>query len=158
MQETYPELLIPLDEIGVDEHMAIRMYDSEEFHQWVADSFFGQASYATPELGYVAPPLDGIWATAPYLHNGSVPSIAVLLESNKRPQCWTWSYDSKDYNQSTLGWNYSESSCHSEMSDDGEKALVYDTQNEGYGNQGHTYGDALSTSDRTALLEYLKTL
>jgi len=33
--------------------------------------------------GYQAPPLDGVWATAPYFHNGSVPTIADVLDSNQ---------------------------------------------------------------------------
>ena len=43
-------------------------------------------SRSTPTMiGYQAPPLDGIWATAPYLHNGSVPTLAALLKSSTRP-------------------------------------------------------------------------
>ena len=34
----------------------------------------------TKRVGYQAPPLDGIWATAPYLHNGSVPTLHALLD------------------------------------------------------------------------------
>ena len=155
---TYPEIVIPIEDIGVDEQMAVRMYDADLFHDWVARSFFGESSRATPELGYVAPPLDGVWATAPYLHNGSVPTLDALLNSAKRPTCWTWSYDSTDYNQQTLGWNFQESECHDSITSADERSLVYDTQQLGYGNQGHTYGDVLSEGDRVALLEYIKTL
>ena len=115
MQWTYPERVIPLDEIGVDDQMAIRMFEADLFHDWVDRSFFGTESVATPELGYVAPPLDGVWATAPYLHNGSVPTLEALLDSSLRPQCWTWSYDSTDYNQETLGWNFEASECHDQI-------------------------------------------
>ena len=157
-QWTYPEIIVPLEEVGVDEQMAVRMYEAELFHDWVERSFFGQRSSATPELGYVAPPLDGIWATAPYLHNGAVPTLEALLNSNARPKCWTWSYDSRDYDQDTLGWIFQESECHETIESADERTRVYDTQQPGYGNQGHTYGDTLSDEDRTALLEYLKTL
>ena len=157
MQWTYPELVIPFDEIGVDEEMATRMFDADLFHDWVERSFFGLESSATPELGYVAPPLDGVWATAPYLHNGSVPTIEALLNSSTRPQCWTWSYDSRDYDPARLGWQYQESSCHEALTPE-ERGAVYDTTQRGYGNQGHTYGDQLNGEERSALLEYLKTL
>ena len=36
-----------------------------------------------PFDGYIAPPLDGIWITAPYLHNGSVPDLETLLNSKE---------------------------------------------------------------------------
>ena len=39
----------------------------------------------TKRIGYQAPPLDGIWATAPYLHNGSVPTLHALLDSSTPP-------------------------------------------------------------------------
>ena len=38
--------------------------------------------------GYVAPPLEGIWASAPYLHNGSVPTLWHLLHNDSRPAAW----------------------------------------------------------------------
>jgi len=158
LQWTYPDRIIPLDEIGVDEEMAVGMYEADLFHNWIERSFFGETSIATPELGYVAPPLDAVWATAPYLHNGSVPTIEALLDSSKRPTCWTWSYDSTDYNQDTLGWNFQTTDCHDEITEPDDRSQVYDTHHRGYGNQGHTFGDHLSAAERSAILEYLKTL
>jgi len=55
----------------------------------------------------MAPPLDGVWASAPYFHNGSVPTVAGVLESGARPQYWTRSFDSKDYDPAALGWQHS---------------------------------------------------
>ena len=43
---------------------------------------------ADPVPGYTAPPLDGIWATGPFLHNGSVPNLALVLDSTRRPTYW----------------------------------------------------------------------
>ena len=43
----------------------------------------------TKRVGYQAPPLDGIWASAPYLHNGSVPTLRALLDSSSRPSRFT---------------------------------------------------------------------
>jgi hypothetical protein len=158
LQWTYPEVVIPLDDIGSDQQMATRMFEADLFHDWIDRSFFGQSSTATPELGYVAPPLDGVWATAPYLHNGSVPTLESLLNSNLRPTCWTWSYISTDYDQAALGWQFQDSDCHDSIDSDQERGLVYDTHQPGYGNQGHTYGDGLSNVERLAILEYIKTL
>ncbi|HEY9099503.1 MAG TPA: hypothetical protein VIN38_11595 [Thiobacillus sp.] len=50
-----------------------------------------------PLTGYVAPFLDGIWLRAPYLHNGSVPSLAdLLLPPAQRPQVFWRGYDVYD--------------------------------------------------------------
>jgi hypothetical protein len=103
-------------------------------------------------MGYVAPPLDGIWATAPYFHNGSVPTIEAVLDSSKRPTYWTRSFQSTDYDQAAVGWMFTA------VQPDPTMNRIYDTTQLGYGNGGHLYGDALDDADRTAVLEYLKTL
>jgi len=124
--------------------------------QWFADSFYGQTARLDPQPAYYAPPLDGIWATAPYLHNGSVPSLATLLDSSKRPAYWqrrVTDGQGNDFDETELGWQYDAVAAPASKS-----TRVYDTTQPGYGNAGHTYGDALSADDRTALLEYLKTL
>jgi hypothetical protein len=38
--------------------------------------------------GYVAPPLYGVWANSPYLHNGSIPNLWQVLKSSDRPAIW----------------------------------------------------------------------
>ena len=55
------------------------------FVQWFATSFWGETSQLAPQQGYVAPPLDGIWATAPFFHNGSVPTIAARARQREAP-------------------------------------------------------------------------
>src|SRR5256885_8025425 len=55
-----------------------------------------------PQPGYIAPPLDGIWATAPFFHNGSVPTLEGVLDSTKRPAKWTRSFVSTDYDQAAV--------------------------------------------------------
>lgn len=130
------------------------------FLEWFARSVYGKGAQLAPAPGYVAPPLDGVWATSPsYLHNGSVPSIPVLLDSPNRPKYWTRTFDSKDYNPETLGWNYTELSYgKAGAKNKEERKRVYDTTLPGHSNQGHTFGDALSENERRALIEYLKTL
>ena len=56
--------------------------------------------------GYQAPPLDGIWATAPYFHNGSAPTVYHVLNSKARPKIFTRSYrtDLDAYDAVKLGW------------------------------------------------------
>ena len=158
---TYPNLLIPADVVGTDPQLAAGTAEfSPAFVQWFASSFWGEKSQLSPQPGYVAPPLDGIWATAPFFHNGSVPTIAAVLDSSKRPTYWVrTSYDSTDFDQAAVGWNYT-AITHGQADEPTETARVkiYDTTLPGYGNTGHPYGDALSDSDRRAVIEYLKTL
>ena len=100
----------------------------------------------------MAPPLHGIWATPPYLHNGSVPTLEALLNSPLRPAYWTWSFDTSDYDEEAVGWIYEV------RESKGNDRQVYDTTAPGYGNGGHTFGDHLTDAERSDLLVYLKTL
>lgn len=100
--------------------------------------------------GYIASFLDGIWLRAPYLHNGSVPTLHDLLEPiEKRPTVFYRGYDV--YDQSKVGFVTS-----------GQEAerigTRYDVSQRGSGNQGHTYGTELQQKEKEALVEYLKTL
>lgn len=100
--------------------------------------------------GYVAPFLDGVWLRAPYLHNGSVPTLRDLLEAAaQRPKVFWRGYDV--YDPVKVGFV-----------SDGEAArrsgTRLDTASLGGGNQGHEFGTTLSAQDKTALIEYLKTL
>ncbi|KFI22746.1 c-type cytochrome [Nitrosococcus oceani] len=160
--ESYPNLIIPLEEIGTDpEYIQSAMGKQlDRFGHWLAQSFYGENSYFNlPAEGYLAPPLDGVWATAPYLHNGSVPTIEALLKSDLRPTYWTRSFDSKDYNDKALGWHYTELTYGKEGAKDTEqRKRLYDTTLRGYANGGHTFGDQLAEEERRQVLEYLKTL
>ena len=157
---TYPNLIIPLEQVGTDPEIArYSMEEGKRFLGWFNASFYGELARAAPAPGYYAPPLDGVWATAPYLHNGSVPTIEALLNSPKRPKYWTRSFESTDYDEQTLGWRYSElSHGKADTPDPEQRKLVYDTTLKGYSNEGHTFGDALNDEERAAVLEYLKTL
>jgi len=153
-------LLIPLDVIGTDGVLALGGSQfADRFLEWWSKSFYGQASKLEPKKGYVAPPLDGIWATAPYLHNGSVPTIAALLDSTKRPQYWTRTFQSTDYDPAALGWKFTKlDHGHAGEPTVNARVKIYDTTQLGYGNGGHTFGDDLEDGERRAVLEYLKTL
>ena len=154
---SYPNLMIPVDEVGTDATLGAGAAQfADRFVQWFGASFYGQTARLDPEPAYYAPPLDGIWATAPFLHNGSVPSLATLLDSSKRPTYWqrrVTDGEGNDFDGVEVGWQYDAVAAPAAPS-----TRVYDTTQPGYGNGGHTYGDALSPDDRDALLEYLKTL
>jgi processive rubber oxygenase RoxA-like protein len=109
----------------------------------------GTAAHYRKTDGYSNVLLDGIWARAPYLHNGSVPTMADLLTPpEKRPAVFY--SGSSVYDQQRMGFVSSGSGA------DGG-SFRYDTQVTGNGNGGHAYGTTLSDDDKRALIEYLKT-
>ncbi len=132
------------------------------------------AVYNPTHDGYRAPPLVGIWASAPYLHNGSVPTLHALFELTARPKIWGRVTDvsvdgSYDFAQvglkHVLPWGgrmpralFSWEGC------DDRDALYYrsfyDTSVPGYSNSGaRTCGPVLPTvEDKLSVIEFLKTL
>ncbi len=100
--------------------------------------------------GYANAPLDGLWLRAPYLHNGSVPTLWDLLQpAARRPKVF---YRGNDlYDPKRMGFVANQEG-------EGERRYFrYDTGVPGNGNAGHSYGVALADADKWALLEYLKT-
>ena len=151
--DTYPNLLVSMDSIGTDPLLFQGGGDSP-FVDWFNTSWFAEGDHGAWlqfDGGYVAPPLDGVWATAPYLHNGSVPKLSQVLDSSSRPELYRRSFQSDDYDLEDPGWNYTEV-------DEKSDSSTWDASIPGYGNQGHTYGDDLSDEERAAVVEYLKTL
>lgn len=152
-KETYPNKVIALNVVKTDPYYATYAIQAP-IVDWYNESWFATSyppSHFEPEAGYIAPPLDGIWATAPYLHNGSVPNLELLLNSKKRPAYWQRSGNTHDYNYQQVGWNFT-------AKNNASGKWTYDTTIPGYSNVGHYFGDKLSDPERSAVIEYLKTL
>jgi hypothetical protein len=150
----FPNLLIPESEIGTDSFLYKSNYQSYQFVEWFNNSWFAIGDHPArlePFNGYIAPPLDGIWITAPFLHNGSVPDLETLLNSRERPRYWSRDFDNPEYDYNKLGWKFIQH-------DSSRGTITYNTDLPGYGNYGHNYGDKLSSRERKAIIEYLKTL
>ena len=150
----YPNLLIPQSTIQTDSLLQASNYSNPEFVDWFNKSWFSSGDHPgklVPFKGYLAPPLDGIWITAPYLHNGSVPSLEAVLNSAIRPKYWSRSFEKPQYNYDNPGWVFS---VHEQPTD----RIIYNTTLPGYGNYGHYFGDKLTDAERRAVIEYLKTL
>jgi mono/diheme cytochrome c family protein len=103
--------------------------------------------------GYANMPLDGIWLRAPYLHNGSVPTLNDLLKSSsdRTPKFFR---GNDVFDRENVGF----------VSDlpeqNGRRFFPFDTSRRGNGNRGHEgreYGTELTADQKRALLEYLKT-
>jgi hypothetical protein len=102
--------------------------------------------------GYANLPLDGLWLRAPYLHNGSVPTLYdLLLPPDQRPKRFVRGLDVLDGSKG----GFSAPDCTPGASD--ATVFCYDTALPGNGNGGHLYGTDLSQSDKDALLAYLLT-
>ena len=151
--ETYPNLLIPEPVIQTDSLLFKNNYQNPQFVNWFNNSWFAQSEHPAklePFNGYIAPPLDGIWATAPYLHNGSVPTLEGVLNSRIRPAFWQRNFDDPAYDDEKLSWSFTTATA--------PGPGIYNTNLPGYGNYGHYFGDKLNGKERKAVIEYLKTL
>ena len=91
--------------------------------------------------------LEGIWATAPFLHNGSVPTLAHLLQLEPRPARFSLGHSAFDTTRVGVAAPAGSSA-----------GFAFDTSVVGNSNQGHVYGTRLSDAEKRDLLEYLKTL
>lgn len=165
---TYPNKIVPLKIIGTDTMRYDGLAKDHHYLRHTDDSWFGQERIGSDQHapyqesdGYQAPPLDGIWATAPYFHNASVPTVYHVLNSKARPNIYSRTYrtDLKAYDSVKLGWKIRVLDKSPDPSlPRYERRKVYDTTKPGRGNQGHTFGDLLTDAERMAVIEYLKTL
>ena len=95
--------------------------------------------------------LAGIWATAPYLHNGSVPNLWELLKPAKDRRA-NFMVGSRVFDPKNVGYE-------TDRSPFKNGSFVADPANaNGNGNGGHEYGTTLTDEQRWAIIEYLKTL
>ena len=143
--------VVPLAEIGTDPER-LRSFTPELAANM---NTFGTGrpwrfSHFRKTDGYANMPLDGIWLRAPYLHNGSVPTLRDLLEPpERRPTVFWRGYSVYDFQNvgfvssgpeaERFGWRH-------------------DTSVRGNGNGGHVYGTTLTPEEKAALLEFMKTL
>ncbi len=138
--------------------------------------------------GTMPPPLVGLWASAPYLHNGSVPTVYEVLKAKRRPNIWTRpSHTAASISWDRLGFRYPETSSydsqfeqkgqlnHANQSilrnerDEKNKGKYFESQatsmrsiyfsdDYGHGNQGHDFVQDWSDEDIYAIIEFLKTV
>jgi hypothetical protein len=108
-------------------------------------------------LGYKADKLDGVWALAPYLHNGSVPTMWALLTPSERPARFV--RGDIRYDKDDMGFQWRVEPTPGDYPDgESQHFTWYDTADEGNKNTGHEYGSDLPPDQKRDLIEYLKTL
>ena len=145
----------------VTQAIAVKYFDANQVPESTRREWAG---YRTPgvdsvrdNLVYKARPLNGIWAAAPFLHNGSVPSLYLLL-SPREERPTRFFTGSKRYDPVHVGYETTEM----------KGAFAYDTNVIGNSNRGHEFtdgargngviGSKLTVEERWALVEYLKSL
>ncbi len=144
---------IPIDKVNTSparlntwsKHNAI------EANKVVSEAGISRAGLVEETLpGYVAQFLDGLWLRAPYLHNGSVPTIRDLLSPPaQRTATFYRGYDV--YDKNNIGFI--------SQGEEAERVGTFmDTRVQGNSNQGHLFGTQLNEKDKESLIEYLKTL
>jgi len=116
---------------------------------------YAPSGTSAPVQSYKAGPRDGVWATGPFLHNGSVPSIYELLSpAAERSKTF---YVGRDFDPIKLGLDIAGN----------KEGYFFDTTRIGNSNAGHSFeatkgpgvvGPAFSESERFALIEYLKSI
>ena len=165
--------LLPLDAIGTDPNRAesfLRPQNGLPFHEALSQevgaleqTVYTQAGIPQEEVEeheYNGPPvwrgtgkyqsrlLNGVWSTAPYLHNGSVPTLYdLLLPADQRPA--TFQLGDRQYDPEKVGYV-------TEATD--ASRFTFNITTHGGANSGHEYGTDLDDEARWALVEYLKTL
>jgi mono/diheme cytochrome c family protein len=153
----FPNTMVSIDDIGTDRvrHDALtprhRRYYGES---WFAD--YGKQDTRYEADGYIAPPLNGIWASAPYFHNGSVPTLWHVLHPEERPQVWRRRTIAMDETRTGLMVEELQQVPAGLSSTD--KRWYFDTRVKGKSATGHDYPNALPEEEKAAVLEYLKTL
>jgi hypothetical protein len=157
--QRFPNLPVSLEQIGTDPQRAravtpalLHAIESSPLHRYIA---------AEPQDGYLAPSLSGLWATAPYLHNGSVPTLWHLLHPEARPIRFQAGGHLLDLDRVGIagepdgqgGWGYPIGYR------PWSTASWFDTRQEGHSNLGHEYPfESLGEQDKNDLIEYLKRL
>lgn len=154
----YPNRIVPIDVVGTDRTRLDSILPIMRFgaqFTWFGD--FGKKKMVVDPDGYVAPPLDGVWASAPYLHNGSVPTLRQLFYPDERPTVWQRTEDGYDQEQIGL-----EVTAFGDVPVNATEARArrtyFDSRLVGKSNAGHLFPAELEEAEKKAVLEYLKTL
>jgi mono/diheme cytochrome c family protein len=169
-------LVTPIAQIGTDRHRLDSF--TPEIDSTLSTIYAGypwRFSHFRKTFGYANSPLDGIWLRAPYLHNGSVPTLRDLLNpSAERPPVFYRGYDVFDQKNVGFVSEVTRFSADGRSLDDPQDPRHYfqfDTRekpggltprerNEGNSNVGHegpAYGTTLTAAEKDAVVEYLKT-
>ncbi len=144
--------VVPIQEIGTDPYrLDSYTYETLSNQNTLYAGYPWRFKNFRKTNGYANMPLDGVWLRAPYLHNGSVPTLRDLLEKpENRPKEF---YRGNDvFDQNKVGFV-------SDVAVENKKQFFkFDTALAGNSNSGHLYGTELGAEEKAALVEYMKKL
>jgi len=144
---------VPVEEVGTDKERLATWSKQAAIDSNKMVKSFGIERKGLVEIepsGYIAAFLDGIWLRAPYLHNGSVPTLRDMLKPvAERPKIFYRGYDV--YDPGDVGFV-------TQGADAQRVGTKFDVSERASGNHGHEYGTNLPAKDKDALIEYLKTM
>ncbi len=158
-----PRRNTPVEDVGTDPYRRLGMKSLEQLNNLSISKKNGIVIEA--QLGYVPPPLVGIWARWPYMHNNSIPSLcAVLTASKLRPEAYYAGEardKEKDFDFACNGYPLGQKTPANWKEDQ----FLYVTTRRGMSNAGHDEGiflengkEILSAEDKQNLILYLQTL
>lgn len=158
-EATYPNLRIPAERVGTDPERALAM--GADMVEALQKYDFRSFLHIEPSPTYMPPPLNGIYMTAPYLHNGSVPTLWHMLHPEQRPVAFYRRFNSFDPIRVGFVCELAGDECGpdpEQRKHDPRVLYRVDTRAVGSSNAGHRFGSTLPETDKAALLEYLKTI
>ncbi len=152
-----PNEAVAIADIDTDAERQLRVTD--ELLDAVEQSAMSPYLSVASTSGYVASPLTALWATAPYLHNGSVPTLWHLMYPEQRPERFQTGGHRLSWKLVGIDGSVDRSGLY--RFPDGyqptSRPRIYDTSLPGKSNQGHEQPfDVMSPADKLALLEFLK--
>ena len=156
---SYPNVLVPQAAVGTDP--ARWQAVTDRLLSLFEDNPLSEVITPKRGEGYVPPALDGVWASAPYLHNGSVPSIWHMMHPEQRPAAFMVGGHRLDYQTLGIAGEVDAEGTMRYPADHTPWTLPerYDTSSPGRSNVGHTQQFAgLTEDDKRALIEFLKRL
>ncbi|MFK7827040.1 MAG: hypothetical protein AB8G05_23050 [Oligoflexales bacterium] len=143
--DNFPNQFSPIEEIATDPERSKAM-DLALTNKINGDPNMSEDVFASRNSGYVATILTNIWLTAPYLHNGSVPTLWHLMRPDQRPESFWVGGPEWDIDKVGL------------KSINGQGTL-YDTREKGKSNKGHSkIFYILNEAEKEDLLEFLKAI
>ena len=157
--ESFPNRLVSQASIGTDSSRW-QMIDSLLLKK-VGSNAYARHMTSARTGGYVAPILSGLWATAPYLHNGSVPTIWHLMTPSERPTLFELGGHALDYDKLGVAGKLDDEGTYRYPTGYMPWAtpIVFDSRKPGLSNRGHEQQfTGLTGDEKRALIEYLKTL
>ena len=153
----FPNLVVSIDTLGTDDRR-LRAISKEQRmagnQGWL--QYFGEHPLTETSAGYLAQPLDGIWATAPYFHNGAAPTLWDVMNPSQRPQIWKRTEDG--YDKVKVGLEVAQFESVPAGLSARQRRMYYDTATPGNSSAGHDFPDELDSQQKIAVIEYLKTL